>query len=867
MIPLWKRIRTANALGVRTVRDQGGSKNGQIACSISVATAASRVVFFERTAGYGNPMSWKLPRLVLWTIFLSFWVVGCSPTRPMFLHDTGDLSYYIDQATDIEYPDVEIAQLDEVSQAKSPITVVDPDFDSFRDMTLEQVVSIALQNAKVLRGYGTPSLQGARVVPGIDNLIQGPAAVGTIYNVAVRESEPGFIGAAGQLSDPSSVLTNSGLDVNQGVEAALADFDAQYTTSVFWNHSNEPRNTRENNPLERRVFVQDLVSWDYEFAKKTANGTQLLFRNNSVFTENNNPLPPVGLQELPDWFRTSLEFEVRQPLLRGRGAFIQRMPIVISRIGTDQELANLEGQLQNMVANIEIRYWDLYSAYRNLDAAKTGRKAALETWRILKDQFDEGADVNIQQVAQAGEQYYFFDSSVIEAYNNLLVGESNLRWLMGIAATDGQIIRPIDEATMAPVEFDWASSLNEALAYRPELRQERWEIKKKELSLAYAKNSLLPELNVTGLYRWLGLGEQYSKSGETTGFPQPGSGAWNELFNGDYQEFALGLDYRMPIGFRRELSNVRNAQLKLAREVARLEDMELDAARELSDALRSIAANRRLMHSAFNRWKETTIEEEHFKEIIEEGLETLDVALDAQRRRAQSEVAFYNALTEYNKSLALIHRRMGTILAYNNISMAEGPWAAKAYQDASTHARRRGASRVLDYGWTRPGVISRGTVDQLPTDQAGGMFEDFEYTPMNPVDSLEEIETPDPNPPRNRQPTPAKPPQGGPEDSLTLTPPAGTILSFSDGLGTRALMTVEPNDQKSEPSVGESIRPAMVNEPVSVTKTSGSGAQINWDKDQPARVIRRASFDWDGLGRSSRAVEPKASRAVIKKVD
>ena len=82
-------------------------------------------------------MSWKLPRLLLWTMFLSFWVVGCSPTRPMFLHDTGDLSYYIDQATDIEYPDVELAQLEEVSQAKSPITVVDPDFDSFRDMTLE----------------------------------------------------------------------------------------------------------------------------------------------------------------------------------------------------------------------------------------------------------------------------------------------------------------------------------------------------------------------------------------------------------------------------------------------------------------------------------------------------------------------------------------------------------------------------------------------------------------------------------------------------------------------------------------------------------------------------------------------------------
>ena len=831
-------------------------------------------------------MSWKPLQLLLWTIILSFSVVGCSPSRPLYLHDSGDLSYYIDQATAIEYPDVDIAQLDEVSQANSPITVIDPDFQSFRDMTLEEVVSISLQNAKVLRGYGTPGLQGARVTPGIDNLIQGPNAVGTIYNVAVRETEPGFIGTPGQFSNPSSVLTNTGLDVNQGVEAALAEFDAQYTSSVFWNHTNEPRNTRPNepgfnNPLEPSVFVQDLVSWDYEFSKKAANGTQMFLRNNNVYTDNNTPLASDGgFQELSEWYRTSMEFEMRQPLLRGRGAFIQRMPIVISRIGTDQELANLESQLQNMVTNIEIRYWDLYSAYRNLDAAKTGRKAALETWRILKDQFEEGADVNIQQVAQAGEQYHFFDSSVIEAYNNLLVAESNVRWLMGISSTDGQILRPIDEATMAPIEFDWQSSLDEAMAYRPELRQERWEIKKKELSLAYAKNSLLPELNVTGLYRWLGLGKDYAKSGETAPFPAPltnalpgsaASGAWNELFDGSYQEFAIGVDYRMPVGFRRELSNVRNAQLKLVREIARLEDMELDVTRELSDVLRSIAANRRLMHSAFNRWKETTIEEEHFKEIIEEGLETLDVALDAQRRRAQAEVAFYNALTEYNKSLALVHRRKGTILSYNNISMAEGPWAAKAYQDASEYSRRRGASTEFNYGWSRPGVINLGPTGSVAGNWNFPLGDGFDGSLIDSYESMEEIETPSPNPTERRQPTPAKPKAKSLSDPVTqIQTQPGASMSFSDAMGTTAVMKVE-SERESEikrTALDSSASGTVDGEGSRVlsTKTSGDrGTVVN--NNQSSRVIRRATLDWGNMKKDAKTFPNESSRAVIKKVD
>lgn len=647
---------------------------------------------------------------------LALMLAGCYPTRPFYLNDRGDLSYYIDQATDIEYPDVDVASLEEVTQAPRPITVVDPDFQSFMDLSLEECVSISLQNSKVLRGYGTPNLQGSRVAPGVDTLANGPAAAGTLYNVAVRETEPGFIGQPGQISNPSNILTNTGLDVNQGVEAALADFDTQFTASAFWSTNDEPRNSDQiiGGFLNPVVFQQDTVNWQAELAKKTANGTQLFFRNTNQYIENNNPLVsdvPPGLQVLDSFYRTAFEFEVRQPLMRGRGAFIQRMPVVISRIGTDQELANLEAQLQNMVTNVEIRYWDLYCAYRTLEFSKKGRDAALQTWRIVYDQFEEGADVNIQQVAQASEQYHFFDAQVIDSYNNLLVAESDLRWLLGLATTDGRVIRPVDEATTAPVEFDWCSALDEAMTYRPELRQQRWEVKKRQLAVAYAKNSLLPQLDVTALYRFLGLGNYYATGqNNPQNFPDPTSGALNDVYGGDYQEFALGISYGIPIGLRRELSNVRNSQIKLARDVARLEDQELDVTREISEAFRALDANRRIMQSSFNRWKDTRIEEEHFEEIVELGLETLDVALDAQRRKTQAAAAFYNALCEYNKVIALIHRRKGTILAYSGVHFAEGPWAGKAYQDAEENARRRGASRHINYGWTRPQVISQGSI-------------------------------------------------------------------------------------------------------------------------------------------------------------
>jgi len=39
-----------------------------------------------------------------------------------------------------------------------------------------------------------------------------------------------------------------------------------------------------------------------------------------------------------------------------------------------------------------------------------------------------------------------------------------------------------------------------------EVRKEKWLIKQRELELIAARNYLLPRLDATGTYRWLGLG-------------------------------------------------------------------------------------------------------------------------------------------------------------------------------------------------------------------------------------------------------------------------------------------------------------------------------------------------------------------------
>ena len=45
---------------------------------------------------------------------------GCSPTQPFFYNESPDLQYYLNTATRIEYPDVEVESLAETTESEPP---------------------------------------------------------------------------------------------------------------------------------------------------------------------------------------------------------------------------------------------------------------------------------------------------------------------------------------------------------------------------------------------------------------------------------------------------------------------------------------------------------------------------------------------------------------------------------------------------------------------------------------------------------------------------------------------------------------------------------------------------------------------------
>ena len=701
----------------------------------------------------------------------------------------------------IEYPDANTTTLADVERALPPLTLENPDPQEIWELKLEDAVKMALANAKVMRSLGgryatSAATQRPQVGEAPDAIMTAPDNSRGVYDPALTETTP---------------VT--------GVEAALAAFDTQLTSNLNWQHNHHPNNVRTNGIyalINRAFYHEDNNTFNTQLTKMTATGGQFSLAQNMFYDYLNTPSLAV-----PSTWNVNYQLSMNQPLLAGSGVQFNRIAgpfnpfagiissngstigtttfdgVMLARINTDISLADFEAGVRNLVSDTENAYWELYFAYRALEAGKVGRTSALQTWKRIDALYRAGArGGEAEKEAQSRAQYFQFRAQVQTALNDLFRAENRLRYTIGLAATDGRLIRPADEPTTAKVNFEWRDVHCEALARSPELRRQKWRIKERELEIIAAKNLLLPRLDAGGYYRMMGLGDQlYNNADPSINNGIAGTSALGVLGTGQFAEWQYGFNFAMPLGFRREMSQVRHYEMQLAKERARLQDEELEVSHQLADAIRMLEYNYTLAQTNFNRRYATERQVDAVQVAFEAQTVTLDLLLNAQQARADAEIAYYRTLVDYVRGIIQVHYRKGSLLEYNNVYLAEGPWPAKAQFDAYRLARQRDASIFLNYGFSRPKVISRGAYKQFakgPSDER----EEGELTA--PAIETPEGITPEQVPPGAAPgPEGTLPEPGAPATPTTPAPGAGGDRQAEGG------PSLEPGTQASnDPAAG-----------------------------------------------------------------
>ena len=350
-------------------------------------------------------------------------------------------------------------------------------------------------------------------------------------------------------------------------------------------------------------------------------------------------------------------------------------------------LADFEASVRNLVYDVEYAYWDLYVSYRVLEAAVAGRDAALQTWRTthtLNRVGSKGGEA--EKEAQALQNYYNFQIAVLEApaaMGKIIKlagpkfkhrGHIPHRGEVALPAGSGRNGWAADSAQgrtdYRQGQFRLVRGAQRGPVRSVELRRQKSVVKERELELIAAKNFLLPRVDFVALYRWLGLGNDLLPVSDGAGgdFTQAGSNVYQSLTSGAFQEWQVGLQANIPLGYRKEMAGVRHAQLSLVQEQAKLQEQELELSHQLGFDVRNVETKYVLMQYWFNQRSAAKQELEAVDAAYQTDTVTIDRVLEAQQNLAVAEGSYRGSLVNYVKVISDVHYHKGSLLEYNDVT-------------------------------------------------------------------------------------------------------------------------------------------------------------------------------------------------------
>lgn len=634
---------------------------------------------------------------------------GCSKNIRDFRlsNDWSDApSYHSSVQTKIEYPNECSCLHPQAEHTPLPHSLENPSELPSVPMELNDAIQMALANGEIMRSLG-----------------------GSVVAAA---------GGTASTYDPALIESGSG-----GVEAALSRFDAQVSSQLFWQKNNQPNNTTFL-VFQPIASEQTLGNFNYALSKTTATGATWTARHSMIYNRNNSPARFFASD-----FTGFFEAQYRQPLMQGAGLDFNRIAgpgspvgsyngVLIARIRTDISLADFESSVINFVRDVETAYWDLYFAYHNLEAQVAGRNSSLLTWQRIKELQKVGArGGDAAAEAQARSQYYNFDVLVKDSLTGptgLYTQEQRLRYLLGMQATDGSLIKPVTKPMEGEVIYDWHAALSDAMTKRVEIRRQKWTVKQRELELFAAKLNKRPTLDFVGQYRYRGLGDHLIGSRDPNNSFES---VYQNIFEGDYQEWQAGFELGYPVGMRQAGAAIANARWNLAKSKAILCEQELRISHDLSNASRNVTRAHALMQANYNRQASDRDRVQALQARYESGLDNINFLLQAQQALAQSQTAYYRSLVDYQIALRDFHLQKGSLLNYNQVSLSEGGWPGAAYQDARERGRfftPRNNPGAVDV----PNPVSRGQFSPTDVGAGGGAPMITDHPHQEALESIQE---------------------------------------------------------------------------------------------------------------------------------
>ena len=425
--------------------------------------------------------------------------------------------------------------------------------------------------------------------------------------------------------------------------------------------------------VDQKLPLASTASPDLAFESQSAQGELALAKQFSFGTTTR-----IGVQaaqsdtdfyanRLDPAYRTALVLDLTQPLLQDFGSGVNTANLKIAEARSGQVALGYLDSAQRLVQDIERAYLDLSLADAIYEYRRQSRNLAAELLDANQRKLDAGL-VPISEVNQANTAMAGREEELIVAHQLLEIALNGLRNLIEhdqIGLISNQpTLDPLVIPDTDPPQHDAAMAV--ALQSRPDLNQARLELEASRIQLVFAKNKELPRLdlqaslNVNGLAGDDPLGAWQGNVGD----------AFGSAFDADGTEWAVGLQFRYPIGNRAARAQKIAAEAEQSQALYNFRRLEVTAETEIKNALVVLGRGkeRLVVSDRFVSLAETTLDQENQR--MREGLSDSFRLLTFQNALIEARIRRATALTDYRKGLALLYKAMGQNLEHYDITAA-----------------------------------------------------------------------------------------------------------------------------------------------------------------------------------------------------
>lgn len=378
-------------------------------------------------------------------------------------------------------------------------------------------------------------------------------------------------------------------------------------------------------------------------------------------------------------YGSTLRFDFRQPLLRDFGTKMTRRDIIISQNNLEISDNDLEKTMIEFIYAVEEAYWNLAYSIENLKVRQQALTLAQDLLAKNQRAVEVGTLAPIE-ILSAQAEVATRQADIISAEVQVKNNEDRLRTIINLPEDEMKLalpIKPLDMPRFETREVNLEEALLAAMQNRPELRSLKIDLRNQDLNVSYAKNQLLPRLNLTASYWSPGISgdrviyaDPFSDEIIDT-IPGGPSGALKDAFGFRYNNWSVGLTLDIPLNTVFSRAAYAQAQLNMEQAMLRLKNQEQLIYLEIRNAVRAVQADYQKVQAyrVARELAEKKLQAE--EEKLRVGLSTNFIVLTYQRDLSNARISELRAIVDYNISLANMEKAMGTSLKTKNISISQ----------------------------------------------------------------------------------------------------------------------------------------------------------------------------------------------------